>query len=54
MAQGNIVVVGAGASGGGSKVTVNHLSVGRIAGGATVEREVPTAGRAGRVRPSTN
>jgi flagellar P-ring protein precursor FlgI len=43
MAQGNIVVVGAGASGGGSKVTVNHLSVGRIAGGATVEREVPTA-----------
>jgi flagellar P-ring protein FlgI len=43
MAQGNIVVVGAGASGGGSKVTVNHLSVGRVAGGATVEREVPTA-----------
>lgn len=42
MAQGNVVVVGAGASGGGSKVTVNHLSVGRIAGGATVEREVPT------------
>lgn len=40
MAQGNVVVVGAGASGGGSKVTVNHLSVGRIAGGATVEREV--------------
>ncbi|HZV54040.1 MAG TPA: flagellar basal body P-ring protein FlgI [Rhodocyclaceae bacterium] len=42
MAQGNIVVVGAGASGAGSKVTINHLSVGRIAGGATVEREVPT------------
>ena len=42
MAQGNVVVVGAGASGAGSKVTVNHLSVGRIAGGATVEREVPT------------
>ena len=42
MAQGNVVVVGAGASGGGSKVTVNHLSVGRIAGGATVEREVST------------
>lgn len=41
VAQGNIVVVGAGASSGGSKVTVNHLSVGRIAGGATVEREVP-------------
>jgi flagellar P-ring protein precursor FlgI len=42
MAQGNVVVVGAGASGAGSKVTVNHLSVGRIAAGATVEREVPT------------
>jgi flagellar P-ring protein precursor FlgI len=42
MAQGNVVVVGAGASGAGSKVTINHLSVGRVAGGATVEREVPT------------
>lgn len=42
MAQGNLLVNGAGASGGGSKVTVNHLSVGRIAGGATVEREVAT------------
>lgn len=42
MAQGNLVINGAGASGGGSKVTVNHLSVGRIAGGATVEREVAT------------
>lgn len=42
MAQGNVVVGGAGASAGGSKVQVNHLSVGRIAGGATVERQVPT------------
>ena len=42
MAQGNVVVVGAGASAGGSKTTINHLSVGRIANGATVEREVPT------------
>jgi flagellar P-ring protein precursor FlgI len=41
MAQGNVVVSGAGGSAGGSKVTVNHLSVGRIANGATVEREVP-------------
>lgn len=41
MAQGNIVVGGAGASAGGSSATINHLSVGRIAGGATVEREVP-------------
>ncbi|HMV52144.1 MAG TPA: flagellar basal body P-ring protein FlgI [Rhodocyclaceae bacterium] len=43
IAQGNVVVGGAGASAGGSKVSVNHLSVGRIAGGATVEREVPTS-----------
>lgn len=42
VAQGNVLVGGAGASAGGSKVQVNHLSVGRIAGGATVERVVPT------------
>ncbi|MBS0323086.1 MAG: flagellar basal body P-ring protein FlgI [Proteobacteria bacterium] len=42
MAQGNLVVAGAGAAGAGSKVTINHLSVGRISGGATVEREVGT------------
>lgn len=42
IAQGNVVVVGAGASGAGSKTTINHLSVGRITGGATVEREVVT------------
>lgn len=41
VAQGNLAVAGAGGSSGGSKVTVNHLSVGRIPGGATVEREVP-------------
>lgn len=41
MAQGNVVVVGAGASGAGSKTTINHLSAGRIVNGATVEREVP-------------
>lgn len=43
MAQGNVLVGGAGASSGGSKVTVNHLSAGRIPSGATVERAVPTA-----------
>lgn len=43
MAQGNVLVGGVGASAGGSKVTVNHLSAGRIPGGATVERAVPTA-----------
>ncbi len=42
MAQGNMVVSGAGAAAGGSKVQVNHLSVGRIPDGATVERAVPT------------
>ncbi len=42
VAQGSVLVSGAGASAGGSKVQINHLSVGRIAGGATVERTVPT------------
>lgn len=43
IAQGNILVGGVGASSGGSKVTVNHLSAGRIPDGATVERAVPSA-----------
>lgn len=43
IAQGNLVVGGAGASAGGSKVQINHLSAGRIPGGAMVERSVPTA-----------
>lgn len=42
LAQGNLIVAGAGASAGGSKVTVNHLSVGRIPLGAQVERSVPS------------
>lgn len=42
IAQGNVLVGGVGAQAGGSSVQVNHLSVGRIAGGATVERNVPT------------
>jgi flagellar P-ring protein precursor FlgI len=42
MAQGNLLVGGAGASAGGSKVQINHLSAGRIPQGATVERSVPT------------
>jgi flagellar P-ring protein precursor FlgI len=42
LAQGNLVISGAGASAGGAKVTVNHLSAGRIPNGATVERSVPT------------
>nr|WP_167552726.1 flagellar basal body P-ring protein FlgI [Herbaspirillum hiltneri] len=43
IAQGNIVVGGAGASAAGSSTTINHLSVGRISAGATVERAVPSA-----------
>jgi flagellar P-ring protein precursor FlgI len=42
MAQGNLIIGGAGASAGGSKVQINHLSAGRIPEGATVERAVPT------------
>lgn len=42
MAQGNLIVGGAGASAGGSKVQINHLSAGRIPEGATVEMAVPT------------
>ena len=42
MAQGNLLVGGMGASSGGSSVQVNHLSVGRVPAGATVERAVPS------------
>lgn len=41
MAQGNVVIGGAGASSGGSSAQINQLSSGRIPDGATVEREVP-------------
>ncbi len=47
MAQGNLVIGGAGAAAGGSKVQINHLSAGRIPGGATVERAVPNTALAG-------
>jgi flagellar P-ring protein FlgI len=42
VAQGSLVVAGAGASAGGSKVQINQLSVGRIPNGGQVERVVPT------------
>ena len=42
LAQGNLVIAGAGASAAGSKVQINHLSAGRIPEGATVERAVAT------------
>ncbi len=47
MAQGNVVVGGAGASAAGSKVQINHLSAGRVPGGATVERAVANNALAG-------
>ena len=40
LAQGNMVIGGAGASAGGSKVQINQLSSGRIPAGAIVERAV--------------
>jgi len=43
LAQGNLLVGGAGAGGAGGSTQVNHLSAGRIPSGATVERGVPTA-----------
>lgn len=43
LAQGNLVVGGLGVNGAdGSKLTINVPSVGRIPGGASVERSVPT------------
>ncbi len=42
MAQGSLAVSGAGASANGTQVQINHLSVGRIPAGATVERSVTT------------
>ncbi|MEW6254092.1 MAG: flagellar basal body P-ring protein FlgI, partial [Planctomycetota bacterium] len=43
MAQGNLVVSGAGAAANGNQTQINHLSAGRIPAGATVERSVATA-----------
>lgn len=43
IAQGNLVVGGVGASANGSQTQINHLSVGRISDGATVERALPSA-----------
>jgi flagellar P-ring protein FlgI len=40
LAQGNVLVAGAGAAQGGSKVQINHLAAGRVPDGATVERAV--------------
>ena len=42
IAQGSLIVGGAGASAGGSKVQINHLASGRVPDGAMVEEVVPT------------
>ncbi|EPS0028658.1 flagellar basal body P-ring protein FlgI [Escherichia albertii] len=42
LAQGNILVGGAGVSAGGSSVQVNQLNGGRITNGAVIERELPS------------
>jgi len=42
MAQGNLLIGGAGAQAGGSSVQINQLNGGIISGGATVEQSVPT------------
>lgn len=41
IAQGNLVVGGVGASANGAQTQINHLSVGRVSEGATVERALP-------------
>lgn len=43
LAQGNMLIGGAGASAGGSRVQINQLDAGRIPSGAIVERAVPSA-----------
>jgi flagellar P-ring protein precursor FlgI len=47
VAQGNVVIGGAGASANGSSVQINQLSSGRIPGGANVERGVSATVAAG-------
>lgn len=42
VAQGSVIVGGAGAEAGGSSKKINHLSAGRIPEGAVVERSVPS------------
>jgi flagellar P-ring protein precursor FlgI len=41
-AQGNVAIGGVGAVAAGNRAVINHLSAGRITGGAIVEREVPS------------
>ncbi|MFN0314230.1 MAG: flagellar basal body P-ring protein FlgI [Burkholderiales bacterium] len=43
VAQGNVLIAGAGGGAAGTSVQINTLNAGRIPSGATVERSVPTA-----------
>ncbi|HEX8478264.1 MAG TPA: flagellar basal body P-ring protein FlgI [Telluria sp.] len=57
MAQGNVLVGGVGvqATGGGAQVQINHLAVGKISAGATVERAVAsTLGADNQIRLELN
>jgi len=55
MAQGNVLVGGVGAAAGGAQVQVNHLSVGKISSGATVEKAVAsTLGENNQIRLELN
>ena len=47
IAQGSLIVGGAGAAAGGSKVTINSLSAGRVPNGAMIERSVANQALAG-------
>ncbi|MCX2957577.1 flagellar basal body P-ring protein FlgI [Serratia symbiotica] len=49
LAQGNILLGGAGASAGGGSVQVNQLTGGRISNGAIIERELPNTFGSGEV-----
>jgi flagellar P-ring protein precursor FlgI len=42
VAQGSIIVSGAGAEVGANRTTINHLNVGLVPAGATIERTIPT------------
>ena len=50
ISQGSVVTGGFVAGRGGSSQTVNHPTVGRVPGGATIERPAPTVSPTGHVR----
>lgn len=55
IAQGNVIVSGAGAESGNNKTVINHLNAGRIPSGASVERMLEsTIGEDGEVRLELN